>query len=131
MLRTFILNTLRYAIILAIVSFLCIELSWFSWDLYSAFFMEKGGAWMDLRAVVGFLLSYTFFTPLLVSSFGERHRYWVACVFLLPILFYEISTDAAYILQDSIIALAGFAIGSSARILISKYSAFESWKKYF
>ena len=131
MARKIFLNILRYTILLVLVVFVSTKLSWLTWNFYNAIFHEAGGTWVDLRSMVGFVLNYIFFVPLVFTLFGERFKYWVIGILFVPVLLYEFSGNFWYTTQDLLIASAGLGISWLLRYSMQKTPVFQNWKKYF
>ncbi|MBI5470138.1 hypothetical protein HY968_02335 [Candidatus Kaiserbacteria bacterium] len=132
---TSVKNVIRYAILFAAVILFAGLLAKQSWSLYKAIFHESGGAWLDLGDIVGLMLNYIFLIPLMFVLFGERRKYILVIVFLIPILLFEWGSSSLFLMQDLVLAMLGFVIGLVSRFvatkILGKMPRFESWKKYF
>lgn len=128
-------NIIRYLLVLAIVILLAGRFAQQSWHLYQFFFSEPGGSWLDLSDFAGLMLNYIFFMPLFFVILGQRHKYWLIGVFMIPILFFEFSSDWRFIKVDILIAAAGLITGIAIRSIaahtLGKIPALEPMKKYF
>ncbi len=61
--------------------------------------------------LIGFILSYIFFSILLFTLFGGAKKYWWIGILLIPAAAFELSLDAKHIYFPLVLALLGWLIG--------------------
>lgn len=130
-----LLNLLRYIGLFIIVVLLAGTFAHQSWVLYQSAYHEPGGSWIDLSDLVGLMLNYIFLLPAFFVLFGEKRKYIVTAVFLIPIFFYEFSSHFLFLTQHIMLAISGLLVGYVGRVLatktLGKMQQFEHLKKYF
>ena len=132
---TILLNIIKYFTSFAFVVLLSGLFAQQSWGLYQLVFHEPSGSWLDLSDLVGFMLNYTLLVPFVLVLLGERRKYWLTTIFLIPILLFELSSDFRFVMVDVSLIAAGLATGFLIRYIadrtLGKIPSFEPLKKYF
>ncbi|OGG51388.1 hypothetical protein A3C18_00335 [Candidatus Kaiserbacteria bacterium RIFCSPHIGHO2_02_FULL_54_11b] len=130
-----LLKISRYFVLFVLIILLASLFSEQSWVLYQSVFREPGGSWLDLSDAVGFILNYMVLVPFLLVLLGEKSRYWVTAILLIPILLFEISSGFRFVTVDISLVVIGLGIGFVARYLaartLGKMPALGPMRKYF
>jgi len=79
-------------------------------SLYDRFF-NSGSAFVQMRALVGFPLSYIFFLSLLFTAFGGKQKYWWMGILLIPAAAVELYLDASHIYFPVVLGIVGWLVG--------------------
>src|SRR3989344_846391 len=130
-----LLKISRYFVLFVLIILLASLFSEQSWVLYQSVFREPGGSWLDLSDAVGFILNYMVLVPFLLVLLGEKSRYWVTAILLIPILLFEISSGFRFVTVDISLVVIGLGIGFVARYpaarTLGKMPALGPMRKYF
>jgi hypothetical protein len=86
-------------------------------QFYALFFPEEavGSGFFGFGALgaqaISMVVVYLFFLPLLLQALGSKFKIWWIAVFLLPVVWFVVSTDLSHIWFYVLIALVGWGIG--------------------
>ena len=130
-----VLNVIRYLLLITLVVLLASLFAQQGWNLYEWFFHESGGTWINLKGLAGLIISYVFLLPLIITLLGERHSPWLIALFLVPIFYFELTSDFTNFYLFVGLSIGGFLLGYFVKRIASqtlgKMAALEPMKRYF